>query len=285
MHKTSNVNIAARDGYQLTGTLREPEAEPLGYIQLHTGTGIPQKLYGNLAAFLAENGYVTLTFDYRGIGLSKPDSLKGFEAKMSDWGTLDMTGVLDWAAAKYPNLKKTVVAHSVGGQLLGLMDNHELIDRCVTIASCTGYWRDMSAPYRWSLLPLWYFFIPFTIQVYGYANARKIRQGENLPAGVAMEWRKWCVHPDYLASEFGKSLNTDSYEHFKAPITSIQIADDPIANETTCAKLMSLYSGSEIKVRKVAPADFDLKRIGHAGYFSRKFKHSLWPELLQDLAS
>jgi predicted alpha/beta hydrolase len=35
---------------------------------------------------LTECGYFTLTYDYRGIGNSKPESLKGFQANLEDWG-------------------------------------------------------------------------------------------------------------------------------------------------------------------------------------------------------
>ena len=86
-----NILIQARDGYALSATIRRPVTEIKGVIQINCGTGIPQNLYSNLASYLTDCGYVTVTYDYRGIGNSKPDSLKGFQANLEDWGILDLS--------------------------------------------------------------------------------------------------------------------------------------------------------------------------------------------------
>ena len=99
---TQNILIEARDGFKLASTIRRPNSKIKGVIQINCGTGIPQSLYANLADYLRETGYVTVTFDYRGIGSSKPKSLKGFEANLEDWGQLDMTSVFDWINKEFP---------------------------------------------------------------------------------------------------------------------------------------------------------------------------------------
>ncbi len=277
------IKISAEDGYNLSATLREPELKSKGFIQIHCGTGIPQVLYANFAKYLTSNGYTTLTFDYRGIGASKPKSLKGFEAYIREWGQKDMTGVFNWALNNYPNDKKIIIAHSMGGQMVGLMENNNKIDQLYLIASSTGYWKDMSKPYKWILPPLWFVYIPLSIYIYGYVNAEIIKQGENLPKGVAEEWKKWCANPSYFEIEFGKSLHPLYYDQINSPIKSIQIADDPIANGITCNKLLKYYKNSEITIDKISPEEMGVSKIGHTGFFSRKFKDTLWRRLLNDI--
>ena len=82
-----NILIEARDGFKLSATVRRPLSEIKGVIQINCGTGIPQKLYSNLAIYLTNNGYATVTYDYRGIGNSKPKSLRGFLSNIEDMAT------------------------------------------------------------------------------------------------------------------------------------------------------------------------------------------------------
>jgi predicted alpha/beta hydrolase len=278
-----NVLIEARDGFKLSATIRRPLTEIKGVIQMNCGTGIPQKVYSNLAIYLTQYGYVTVTYDYRGIGNSKPKNLTGFKAKIEDWGILDMTSIFDWIISEFPNEKKIIIGHSMGGQLVGLMDNYQKIDKLVLIASSTGYWKDMSSPYKWLMPPLWFLFVPLTTFIYGYANAKKIRQGENLPKGVAIQWRNWCINPNYFDEHFQKSNTSLFFDKLRIPLKSIQIKDDPIANEITSNKILKYYKIANIEIEKISPEQLGVKKIGHTGFFSRQFKDTLWKNLKTDI--
>lgn len=59
-----NILITARDGFKLSSTIRRPLTKIKGVIQINCGTGIPQQVYSNLAFYLTEHGYVTITYDY-----------------------------------------------------------------------------------------------------------------------------------------------------------------------------------------------------------------------------
>jgi len=281
--QTKPVTIPARDGFLLSAQLYTPALPSRGFIQIHCGTGIPQKLYARFAAFLAESGFTVLTFDYRGIATSAPNKLKGFEAKITDWGRLDMTGVLDWAMDNFPNDKKIVIAHSMGGQMVGLMDNHAAIDHLILIAASTGYWGDMNSPYKWIHFFFWYFLIPVHAHLFGYVNANKVKQGENLPKGVGLQWRKWCTHPNYFEPDFTVALNPSYFNQITTPIIAIQILDDPIANQITANKLLKYFESAPIDKRVIAPQEVGVEAIGHTGFFSRKFRDSLWGRLIEEI--
>ena len=38
-----------------------------------------------------------LTYDYRGMGESRPRPLRELSVSMSEWGTKDLAGVVDWS--------------------------------------------------------------------------------------------------------------------------------------------------------------------------------------------
>ncbi len=71
------------------------------------GAAILRRFYGRFAAYLAEQGRPSLTFDYRDIGGSRSGSLKGSQVRMRDWCLLDVPGVLAWASRTYPSARST----------------------------------------------------------------------------------------------------------------------------------------------------------------------------------
>jgi predicted alpha/beta hydrolase len=66
-------------------------------------------------------------------------------------------------------------------------------------------------------------------------------------------------------------------------LKSIQITDDPIANELTSNKILKYYKGANIQIEKISPEQLGVKKIGHTGFFSRQFKDTLWNNLRTDI--
>src|ERR1700682_3969757 len=115
-----DFRFAAADGYSLGATLRRPATGPQkGFVLIASATATPRHYYGRFATYLAERGFGVMTFDYRGIGDSRPPSLRGFECRMRDWAALGITAVVDFAARE-AGAPLLYVGHSYGGQALGL---------------------------------------------------------------------------------------------------------------------------------------------------------------------
>ncbi|MEM6455155.1 MAG: alpha/beta hydrolase, partial [Acidobacteriota bacterium] len=254
---------------------------------LHPATGVPKEVYASFAAWLTrEHGAYVQTLDYRGIGGSRPASLRGFVASMQDWGRLDMAAAVDHLIATYPDSPRMVIGHSIGGQLLGLLPRHDQLDAAVLIASSSGYWRKMTT---WRMRAfcalLWYVFLPPVVPLLGYGPTRALRQGEDLPRGVVQEWSRWCRHPRYLGGYLARgdanadrhAIDPHHYDDVRLPIRSIGFTDDPIANPRTVADLLALYPNASIEDTFHAPADVGLRSIGHVGFFSRRSRATLWP--------
>ncbi len=273
------VRIETRDGVVLAGTFFAPQA-PQAAVLLSGGTGIPQQLYHPLAAYLAEQGLAVLSYDYRGIGASRPQRLRGFVASVTHWGQHDAPAALELLAMRYRELPLRLLAHSMGGQIVGMMPNHARLERVVALASSTGYWRNMTPPFRYFAAAMWFTVIPLTTTIFGYAPAKALGQGEDLPREVALDWRRWCLRPSYFRPELSTRIAPVYYDEVRTPMHFVRIADDPIANAITQPDLMAYYSLAPKTERVIHPHEVGVSRIGHAGLFSRRFRDSLWPEVL-----
>ncbi|HEX6861449.1 MAG TPA: alpha/beta fold hydrolase, partial [Thermoanaerobaculia bacterium] len=117
-----SLRLPARDGFKLAATLYEPQgpqskSTAWGHetlVVISSATAVPRSYYDGFARFLAGRGFAVLAYDYRGIGESRPGSLRGFHARMHQWGQEDLAGVIDWAGRHVQPARLLSVGHSVG---------------------------------------------------------------------------------------------------------------------------------------------------------------------------
>ncbi len=268
------VTIPARDGYPLAATCYQPDANPTNtVVTINSATAVPQRYYKPFAKFLTEQGYTAVTYDYRGIGASRPESLRGFAALARDWALQDMAGVLDWVQSTYHPQRLFHIGHSYGGQTAGLLPNGDQIDAMVTLSSQSGYWRLQGGSQKMVVAFHTYMTLPLLSHLYGYMPWSKIGSAEDLPKGVALEWAKWCRSPNYLLDD--KTLPLDRYQQFKAPVLAYSFDDDDWGTEQAVNAMMRAYPN--LSRQHIVPAQLGLKKIGHFGYFRPKTK-VLWQE-------
>ncbi len=303
----TELSIAARDGFQLAATRFDPPSEtagePRGVVLMVPATGVARRLYQGFAAFLAGEGFRVATWDWRGTGGSRPPSLRGFRATMTEWATLDFGGVLDWARANAGGRPLLAVGHSFGGQALGLLAGAEArrdgggnssaeVPRggdgdaalpwrgfagAVTVAAQSGYWRHWPRPQRYRYAAVWHVVVPLFTALYGYFPSRLLRFGEELPAGVARQWARWCRSPEYLGDWSG-------HARFAAPLLALSFDDDAYAPPPAVAALHRRYTAASLTTRHVRSADAGVGRIGHFGFFKPGLP-ALWRDVSAWLAA
>ncbi|MEM7039578.1 MAG: alpha/beta fold hydrolase [Bacteroidota bacterium] len=106
--------------------------------------GVKKKFYEKFARYLAGENIGVYTFDYSGIGSSKPQSLRGFKATVSDWGEVDLEAMLQFARQQHPEKHLHLITHSGGGMLMGLAPTAQKAKSILTVATPRGTVHDWS---------------------------------------------------------------------------------------------------------------------------------------------
>ncbi len=256
----------------LGGTLFIP-ADPIGQsILISSATGMLQKFYYAFSRHFASLGYTVLTFDYCGIGSSggSPDLLKRNPTNLIAWGANDQAGAVRFLKDYDPESPITLVTHSIGGQLCGFNPEHPSIDRIIMAASQNSYWKSFPGWHKTKMWSFWNMIIPFTIPFFGYFPAKHLGLFENLPKGMARQWRRWGKQPEYMMAFKDASY---FFEDLKMPILSLSFPADPLAPPKTVDWLARQYASAQMN--RIHYTD-EGSAPGHFGYFRPAFKNTLW---------
>lgn len=264
----------------LSVTLFEAKKDNLVLI-IASATGVKQEYYQNFSTYLSDNGVSVLTFDYSGIGGSLTRPIKELNNNAADWGKNDLEHVIQYAIKNYPNAKKVILGHSIGGQLIGLAKSSTKLDKIILVAAQSGYWKFWKGIDRIKMWFNWYILFPSLLSLFGYLNSKKLSGMENLPKNVANQWRNWGKKPGYIQSD--KSIGLKYYDKIELEISAISIDDDNLAPKKAVAWMTNQYRNSKIKSIHLKPADFKAKRIGHFGVFKEKFRTTIWKILLNEI--
>jgi predicted alpha/beta hydrolase len=264
------LTILTERNRPLAATLYRPNATLKAAVMIAPATGIKQQFYHNFASYLAEQGFGVLTFDNEGIGDSLTCPLAKCDASLISWGRHDLPAVLQTLQDELPDTSYHLIGHSAGGQLIGLMPNHEALTSIFNVACSSGRIKNMTMPYRAKAMFFMDAFIPVGNLTLGYTPSDKMGMGEPLPRGVAAQWREWCNGAGYIKTAFGKTIHTQYYDEVTTPALWLYFSDDDIANDKNVADMLRVFPKIAAEKRRVEPAEFGLDEIGHMKYFSRK---------------
>jgi predicted alpha/beta hydrolase len=281
------VRFGSTDGFPLQGTMYGEPAEAAAALLIAPAMGVSQRYYAEFAAWLAGQGHVVLSFDYRGMGDSRPPehkrSLRGLDADVLTWAERDAAAALAFLDAQVGDrVPIHWLGHSLGGQILGLVPNRHRVARMVTVGCGSGYWRENAAVLRRYVWWLWYVVVPLALPLFGYFPGRRLKKVGDLPGGVMAQWRRWCLRPDYLLSE-GPAVR-ERYARVTTPILSLSFTDDEFMSARNTESIHSFYAAAPKTMKRIAPQDVQARRIGHFGFFRKRFEATLWPQVTTWLA-
>lgn len=259
-----------------------PEGPPQASVVIGGAMGVRQAFYEGFAAWLAGQGYRVTTFDYRGHGDSLQGALRDVQADLHDWAR-DYEAVIAHAKAAMPARPLFLLGHSLGAQLPGLLREPQRVDGLLSIAAGSGYWRDNAPRLKRTVLYFWHVLVPLATRVCGYFPGRRLRKVGDLPAGVILQWRRWCLNPRYSVGAEGEAAER-SYAAVRFPVLALSMSDDELMTWRGTRHLVDLYANAPRSVERVAPNDVQARRIGHFGFFREQFAHSLWPRASAVLA-
>jgi len=273
-----DLKVLAQDDFPLAATLFHPESRPRGAVLICSEVGVRRHFYRHLAQYLAQQDYLVLTFDYRGIGQSRPRTLRGFTASLSQWAEQDMSGALKHLRAH--RLPTFWLGHGWGAQAVGLVEGSQHLQGVVSVASGLGGWSQVLGQTRWLAAAMLYGFVPLTTSLLGYVPAQLVGQGQDLPAGVAQELARWGRSPRFFADHLG-AHQMEKITRLKLPWLALNFTDDPLASPTAGEQLMALYPQVDLEKSVLRPEQAGQIEIGHYGYFQPRQCGLLWPQVVE----
>ena len=249
-----------------------------GAVLIGGAMGVRQDYYAPFAQWLAAQGFAVMSFDYRGMGDSRTPahakSLRGLDADLFSWAR-DYDRAIDALRVRAPGIPLYLIGHSLGAQLPGLLRNRAQIDGLLSVAAGSGYWRDNAPPLKRIVLYFWHVLVPVATALCGYFPGKRIGKVGDLPRGVILQWRRWCMHPRYHVGAEGAAVR-EQFEQVRFPVVALSITDDELMTERGTQVLVDCYANAPRRVERIAPADVQAQRIGHFGFFRDQFQSSLW---------
>lgn len=279
------VSIRAADGFTLKGFLwrqPEPALPDTSVVIINAANSVRCRYYSRFASFLFRKGFDVITYDYRGIGESRPATLKGFDAGWVDWGGLDFDAVIRFAADNFPGQPIDVAAHSVGGFLVGFAESNRLIRRVFTMGAQYAYWRDYAPRERAGMFAKWHVAMPLATLLFGYFPGKRFGWLEDTPKGVVRDWARsrprfedvpggsWAaLYPD-------KRSILERFAALTAPTLAVSVTDDEFGTIPAIERLLSYYTGSARTHLRISPVSIGEPSIGHFPFFNSRFEEKLW---------
>ena len=270
----SSVAVAATDGHPLAANCYEPPGTVRGSVVIAPAMAINQSFYAPFAQWLAGQGFVAWTFDYRGTGESLRGPKRGAPGDLDDWCSKDYDALLQAAQARQPQHPLFALGHSFGGQCAPLLPSRRLLRGLVNIAVGSGAMRHNTRPIRRQAPLLWYLLVPLLCPLFGYFPGARLGVIGDLPNGAVRQWRRWCLDPDYLLGAEPRAR--PAYASAEYEVLGLTFPDDELLLEAGSRLLHSAYC-RPVDYRVLAPADLGMARIGHFGFFRPASEATLWP--------
>ncbi|MGV3551513.1 alpha/beta hydrolase family protein [Rhizobium sp.] len=277
--QSSLIDIPCADGIMLMGHhWRSARPDALGIVVVNPATGVKANYYHPYARFLAAHGFDVITYDYRGIGLSRPERLARCGWDWRHWGERDAEAVLGVALAS--GLPVSVVGHSIGGILPGYAPSASGVRRMLTIGAQYAWWRDYPANSRQRMYLKWHVLMPVVTMITGYFPGRRWNWLEDLPDGVAYQWGLGGAE---LEARLAPTARADIHARFAAigaPILAVGVTDDPFGTRAAISRAHAYYSGAVLTKVMLAPEDLAVQSIGHFDLFHARHASGFWLDTL-----
>lgn len=270
------------DNYPITVHIFEPEVSAEKLLLINSATGVKQQVYFSFAKYFAENGFTVVTYDYRGVGLSKPEKMKGFKASMRIWGTHDYRAVTGFIQKEYSGYEKFCLGHSVGALIIGMNEDSQIFKKFIFVGTQDAYIGNLpkkiaaTAAFGFGLA------VPFTSTLLGYFPAHWFGLGETLPKGSAMDWRTLILNKKSTSRLFEK-IDEDHSKKLKQETFVVYAEDDPWVKMKGMESLMNTaYPNLKKTYREIKISESPMQHIGHINFF-RSYNKSLWKIALEEL--
>lgn len=277
----TKTTLKTKACYEISTHIFEPVSPGKSVVLILPANGTKQAFYSNFARYLKSKSHIVYTLDYGGIGESKMNDLHSFDTSITNWGKYDLEAVLGAIKNNHSDKRLVVIAHSIGGQIFGLAPSSLSAYKLIFVAVPSGYLNFWTGIDRMKMILTWNFLFSVLPKLYGYMPASKISGLEDLPKSAALEWKKWCLSPNYLFDHI--PVEALWYDQIECGLISYSIADDAYAPKQAVDWFTNCYRNCRIVRRHFDPKALGISTIGHSGFFKKSNSNIFWPMLLNDI--
>lgn len=276
----SQVELTAIDGRVLQACRFDPPEPARATVVILGAYAVPARYYRRFASWLAGHGFCVLTFDPRGIGASRVGAVRDEPIDATGWATRDYAAALDWLAAQ-PG-PRLAVAHSFGGQVLGVTDAAKSAQGVYAIGAQLGYWGYFDGLTRYRMRALFSVAMPLLTRTFGYLPGWT-GIGEDVPPNALLEWARWLRSPGYLLDHVPGAA--ERFRRWPGRYVGLGFTDDGYAPPRGVQALAACLDPSRTVTRIVEPSDFGLRAVNHFGFFREHAGDVLWRDALDQLVA
>lgn len=274
----TKILVTPKDSVQ--ATIYRPAENPSGVLVIHPATATPQRFYRAFAEYAVSRGFVVVTYDFRGTGLSG-EPKDNPQLRMRDWMQQDVPAVASWAHQNYPNIPHFALGHSIGGHAMVLNYGTDFLLGAVIISSHVAAMHTIK-PWteRLRVGVILNLAGPVLSRTLGYMPGRRLGLGEDIPAASIQEWGRWSLKPNYFFDD--PSMQAEQ----RAATTSIPLlvvgaSDDLWASPAQMDALTAYVSGTRVERRTITPTQVGVSKIGHHGLMRRTASEQVWEPMLR----
>ena len=273
--------LTTEDHINLVAHLFKPERDNGKLLLINSATGVKQQVYFSFASYFCEQGFTVITYDYRGIGLSKPKNMRGFQGSMRLWGSKDYKTITQYIKSAFKEYKKYCLGHSVGALILGMNEDSNIFEEFVFVGTQNAFVGNLKGRTKVEAYLGFGIAQPLTTSLLGYFPAHWFGLGESLPKNCAYDWRTLILN---RKSTNGLLERIDDYSKgLSQKVLVIRAEDDVWLTEKAVRSLLEdTYRNLNPTYRLVKVSESEKGEIGHINFF-RSYNKKLWEIILKEL--
>jgi predicted alpha/beta hydrolase len=225
--------------------------------------GVRATFYKHFAKELNSKGYNVITADWRGQGKSSIRASRKMNFGYKEFIS-DIKQLIEYSEIWFPNSKKLIVGHSLGGQVGSLFTSRftEYIDGLILIASCSVYYKGWNKRTSLKLFFAGKVFYPIS-RIFGYFPGNIIGFGGKEAQFVMKDWCFNTISGKYQITNSNFDYEKSLSELYKNILT-ISIDNDYLASKNAVENLYRKFnSKSNIEHLHLTEKETKIKPLNH----------------------
>jgi predicted alpha/beta hydrolase len=278
------IEIHTEDGHVLRADVREPPRGKIAGVAVLAHAMFARKSEferpagGGLARFLAERGWRTIAFDFRGHGESGDGAASGARWTYDDLVTKDLPAVVGAARARARRGKVVVVGHSLGGHVAVAAQGTGTLDADAIACFAANVWTKTLEPSlaRWAVKRATTALIEATCARYGYFPARALRLGSDDESAAYFAALCRFTRSGVWGSDDGAHDYAGAAARLRVPVLQIASDGDVLNCAPACAERFLALCGGPRRFERIRRADDGGRPPGHMAMVTAGGARSAW---------